>query len=72
MKMKANNKRSQPFNRERRENPNGHRQRRQDNAQTGYGQREQQKKKLTKPTSGYAQRDSRPGKLWQQGTLRST
>lgn len=41
------------FNRERRENPNGHTHRRQDNAQSGYGQREQRQ------NTGYAQRDNR-------------
>ena len=50
------------FNRERRENPNGHSQRRQDNAQTGYGQRE------PRQNSGYAQRDSRPENFGNKGT----
>ena len=50
------------FNRERRENPNGHSHRRQDNAQTGYGQRE------PRQNSGYAQRDSRPENFGNKGT----
>ncbi|TCB38266.1 pseudouridine synthase [Acinetobacter sp. ANC 4910] len=50
------------FNRERRENPNGHSQRRQDNAQTGYGQRE------PRQNSGYAQRDSRPENFGNKGS----
>lgn len=50
------------FNRERRENPNGHTHRRQDNAQTGYAQRE------PRQNSGYAQRDSRPDNFGNKGS----
>ncbi len=39
-----------------------HSQRRQDNAQTGYGQRE------PRQNSGYAQRDSRPENFGNKGT----
>ena len=62
------------FNRERRENPNGHSQRRQDNAQTGYGQREQRQgntgsaQREPRQNSGYAQRDSRPENFGNKGT----
>ena len=62
------------FNRERRENPNGHSQRRQDNAQTGYGQREQRQgntgsaQREPRQNSGYAQRDSRPDNFGNKGT----
>lgn len=62
------------FNRERRENPNGHSQRRQDNAQTGYGQREQRQgntgsaQREPHQNSGYAQRDSRPENFGNKGT----
>lgn len=50
------------FNRERRENPNGHTHRRQDNAQSGYGQREQRQ------NTGYAQRDNRGDNFGNKGT----
>ena len=50
------------FNRERRENPNGHTHRRQDNAQSGYGQREQRQ------NTGYAQRDNRGDDFGNKGT----
>ena len=62
------------FNRERRENPNGHSQRRQDNAQTGYGQREQRQgntgsaQREPRQNSGYTQRDSRPENFGNKGT----
>ena len=62
------------FNRERREYPNGHSQRRQDNAQTGYGQREQRQgntgsaQREPRQNSGYAQRDSRPENFGNKGT----
>ena len=62
------------FNRERRENPNGHSQRRQDNAQTGYGQREPRQgntgsaQREPRQNSGYAQRDSRPENFGNKGT----